>query len=130
MGQHPGIDRFLSFGRIEEVTCTVAVDRTEQSLPFDHVSQRGKQRSRRFLFYQLGVVDLVGGIVENHQQVIPAIILEPLMVTPDNVEQHPRQRTTGALASVNPSVSRFGHQSRRLKRSLYPRVTQANSMLA
>jgi len=73
-GQYPGIDRFPGFGREEKVTSPIAMERTKQALTLHHIAQCRQHRAGRFLLHQLGIVDLVGGIVENHQQVISAVI--------------------------------------------------------
>jgi hypothetical protein len=39
---------------------------------------------------QLRVVDLAGGVVEDHGQVVPALVLKPLVLAAIDVQQHPR----------------------------------------
>ena len=76
----------------EEVAATVAVQRTEQALGLNHFAQARHDRSRRFFLHQLRVVDLTGGIIENHDQVVPALIPKPPMFAAVNVQQHARHR--------------------------------------
>ena len=71
-------------GRI--VASPVAVQGTEQTLGFDHLAQTCHHRSRRFLLHQLGVVDLTGGVVQNHDQVVPASIVQPAMFAAVDVQ--------------------------------------------
>jgi hypothetical protein len=81
----------------KEVTGAVAVQGTENSFRFHYLAQSSQYRHRRFLFHQLRVIDPVRRIVQNHQQVTPAIILKPVaiilkrvMPAPIDVQQHPR----------------------------------------
>src|SRR6185312_6695955 len=77
-------------------------------------------RRRRFLLHQLRVVNLACGIVENHDQVVPALILKPLVPAAVDMQQHPRQR---------PPLAPSRHQARSLQRLLHPGVTQLDPVL-
>jgi len=68
------IDFLAGLRRIEKVTATVAVKRAEQTPRCDHRAQPSHHRARRFLLHQLRVVDLAGGVVQNHDQVVPALL--------------------------------------------------------
>src|SRR5215472_2430760 len=81
-----------SLRRVEEMAASVAVQRAEQSLPLDHFPETRHYRQGRFFFHQLRVVDLAGGVVQYHDQVVIPIILKPSMFTAIHVQQHSRQR--------------------------------------
>jgi hypothetical protein len=59
----------------------MTVQDTENLLSLDDLAERSQHRDRVFLFDQLRVINLAGRIVEDHQQVIPAIILKPAVPT-------------------------------------------------
>ena len=63
----------------EKVARPIAVKRAESSLPFDHFPQPGHHRARRLLLHQLRVVGLAGGVIDDLDQVIPTLVLKPLM---------------------------------------------------
>jgi hypothetical protein len=117
------------FRRHEEVTATIAVQRAEQSFALDHRPQAGHHRPRRFFLHQLGVVDLAIGVVENHDQVIPALVAEPLMLAAVDVEQHPGHRPPLPASSMLAPLAPSCHQARALQRFLHPGVTQLDLML-
>ena len=79
------IYRLAGFRCEEEMAGSIAVKGTKHSLRFNHCAQASHHRASRFLLHQLGVVDLAGGVVHDHQQVIPAIITEPTVLTPIDV---------------------------------------------
>jgi hypothetical protein len=56
-----------AFG-VKEVTAPIAVERAEQAFAFDHLAHRCHHRARGFLLHQLRVVNLAGGVVQNHEQ--------------------------------------------------------------
>ncbi len=94
------------------MAAAVAIQGAKHALPRDHCLQPRHHRQRGFFFHQLRVIDLAGGIVENHQQVVPALVLEPAMPAAIDVQQQlPR------------------HQSRSRQRQLDPGVTQPDSVL-
>src|SRR5450759_616509 len=115
--------------RDEKVTPPVAVQGAEQALGFDHLAQAGHHRSRRFFLHQLRVVNLTGGVVQNHDQVIPAIVVQPAMLAAVDVQQHPRQRPPRSSSPVRPPLVPFGHQAGSLQRFLYPGVAQLDVVL-
>jgi hypothetical protein len=74
-----GIDFASGFGREPEMAAPIAIQRAEGSFALDYLFQPRHHRQRRFFFRELRVVDLAGGIIQDHNQVVPALILEPLM---------------------------------------------------
>src|SRR5258705_13852151 len=76
------------------MTAPVAIQGTKYPLLLDQFLQSRHHRDRRFFFHQLGVVDLAAGIVQDDDQVMPALILKPAMAAAIDVQKHARQRTT------------------------------------
>jgi hypothetical protein len=72
------------------MAAAVAVQRAKQPLLLNHLAQAGHHGACRFLFHQLRVVDLAGRIVQDHDQVVPPIVLKPAVLAAINVQQHPR----------------------------------------
>jgi hypothetical protein len=107
----------------------VAVQRTEQTLSFDHLPQGRHHRPRRFLLHQLRVIYLAGGVIQNHHQVVPALVLKPLVLAAVDVQQHPRQRSPRAPPPMRPTPLTALHQPGPLQRPLYPGVAQLDPML-
>jgi len=91
------------------MTASIRVQGAEQPLALDDFSQRGHHRNRRLFFHQLGVIDFTGGVVQNHDQVIPALILKPLVPAPVDVQQHARQRAPFAPLAVQAALAGLGH---------------------
>ena len=89
----------------------VGIKRTEEPLLFDHCAQTCHDRVGRFLRCQLRIIDLAGGIVQNHNQVVPALILEPLMFAAINVQHHTWQRTPLASLAMHPALGLALHQT-------------------
>ena len=106
--------------RVPEVAGTIAVQRAEQAVAFDHLAQRCHHRPRRFFLHQLRVVDLAGGIVEQHQQVIPALILKPTVPAAIDVHEHVRQRPPWPSLAVHAPFAPALHQPGSLRRRLHP----------
>ncbi len=111
------------------MAAAVAIQGAKHALPRDHFLQPRHHRQRGFFFHQLRVIDLAGGIVENHQQVVPALVLEPAMPAAIDVQQHPRQRPALAPLAMHSPLALPRHQSRSLQRQLDPGVTQPDSVL-
>lgn len=78
--QAMGIDLAASLEREPKMRAPVTIQSAEQALRLDHFFERSHHRQGRFLFHQLRVVDLVVGVVEDHNQVIPTFILEPTVL--------------------------------------------------
>src|SRR5674476_679816 len=113
----------------EEMAPPVAVQGAEQTLVFDHLAQAGHHRPRRFFLHQLRVVDLAGGVVQNYDQVIPAIVVQPAVLAAVDVQQHAGQRPPRPPAPVRAPLVPFGHQPSPLQRFLYPRIAQPDRVL-
>ena len=107
----------------------IAVQRAEHALALDHLPQSCHHRRRRFLLHHLGVVNLAGGIVQNHDQVVPAFVLKPLVAAAVDVQQHPRQRPPLAPLAMRSALASARHQARSLQRLLHPGVTQFDPVL-
>src|SRR5487761_1850026 len=61
----------------EKMACPVAVECAEDAVRLDHLPQGCHHRPRRFLLHQLRVVDLIGGVVHDRDQIMPAVVLKP-----------------------------------------------------
>ena len=89
----------------------------------------GHYRGRRFLLDQLRVVDFAGRVVEDHDQVVPALVLKPLVLAAVDMQQHPRHRTARTPLAMHPALAPSGHQSRALQCQLHPGVAQIDPVL-
>jgi hypothetical protein len=76
-------------------------------LSLDHLAERRQDGHGRFFFHQLRVLDLAGGVVQNHQQVVSPLILKPGGRTPIQMQQHPRQRALGRRRRCTPRLRLF-----------------------
>ncbi len=107
----------------------VRVQGAEQPLALDHLPHRRHDRGRRFLLHQLRIIDLAGGVIENHDQVSPALILKPLVAAAVGVQQHTRHSPPLAPPAVHASFARLAHQTCALQRQLHLRVAQIEAVL-
>jgi hypothetical protein len=123
------IHLFARFYGDKKVTAPVTVERAKQTLDLDHFPQPGHHRACRFLFHQLRVVNLTGGIVQNHNQIVPALVAKPLVLAAVNMQQHPRYGPPLAPPAMLASLAPPGHQPGPLQRLLHERVAQLNLML-
>src|SRR5204862_5034582 len=128
-GQAMWVHFAAHLGSEPEMAAAVAIQGAKHALPRDHCLQPRHHRQRGFFFHQLRVIDLAGGIVENHQQVVPALVLEPAMPAAIDVQQHPRQRTAMAPLAMHSPLALPRHPSRSRPRQLDPRLTHTDSVL-
>src|SRR5262249_1834032 len=70
-----------------------------------YFTQRRHHRRRRFLFHQLRVIDLARGVVQYHDQVVPTLVLKPLVTTAVDMQQHARQWPPWAPLAVHPPLA-------------------------
>src|ERR1019366_8318939 len=77
---------------------------------------------------QLHIVDLAGGVVQDHDQVVPTLILKPPVFAAVDVQHHPRQRTPLTPLAVHPAPGLALHQAGCLQGLLHPRVAQPDLM--
>src|SRR5437588_1999191 len=115
--------------RQPEMAAPVAVQRAEHAFAFDHFLQPCHHRHRRLFLHQLRVINLAGGIVQNHDQVIPALVLKPAVPAAVDVQQHAGQRPPWTPLAMHPALAPPGHQSRPLQCLLHPAVAEFNPML-
>src|SRR6201993_3975885 len=115
--------------RQPEMASPIAVQRAEHAFALDHFPQSGHHRRRRFLLHQLGVVNLARGIVQNHDQVVPAFVLKPPVAAAVDMQQHPRQRPPLTPLAMRPALASSPHQARSLQGLLHPGVTQFDPVL-
>lgn len=108
----------------KEVAGPIAVERAESPLPLDHFTQRRHHRACRFFLHPLRVVGLAGGVIQHLDQVVPAVVLEPLMAAPVQMQQHARQRPSRPPLAVCPALPPLLHQPRAMQRQLHPGVAQ------
>jgi len=123
------IHRFARLAGHEEVAAAIAIEGAEQALLLDHLLQRCHDRSRRFFFDQLRIVDLAGGVVEKDNQVVIAVILKPAMRAAINVQQHARQRPARPPAAMRSALAFSRHQSGALQRLLDPAIAELDALL-
>jgi len=76
-------------------------------LGLDHFPQAHHHRPGQFFLHQLRVVDLAGRIIQNHDQVVPPLVAQPLMLAP-------------SMCSSIPTIGR-----RSLRRRCFPRLRPA-----
>src|SRR3974390_2858731 len=124
-----GIHLATRLRRQPEMAAPIAVQRAEQALALDHFAQSRHHRRRRFFLHQLPVVDLAGGVVQNHQQVVPALVLKPLVPAAVNVQQHAGQRPPRGPLRAPPGLPPPPPHPRPLQRRLHPRVAQPDAVL-
>src|SRR5258708_5525049 len=82
----------------------------------------------RFFFGQLRIVDLAGSVVEDHDQIVPALILKPLVIAAVDMQHHPRQWTPLAPLAMHAAPGLALHQAGCLQGLFYPRVAQPDLM--
>ena len=114
--------------RHKEVTPSITVQRAEQTPAFDHFPQPRHHRPRGFFLHQLRIVNPVSGIVQDHNQVVPALVSEPLVFAPVNVQQHARQWPSLSPPPVFASLAATRHQPGSLQCFLHPGVAQMDSV--
>ena len=114
------IDLLLGFGRVEEMTCPIAIQGTEQPHTFDGIAQSRHHRLRAFVSDQLGVVNLAGSVIQDHQQIQPSVILKPLMMTAIDMQQHARNRPAWSAFPVRFAIPALLDQTRTLQQVLHP----------
>src|SRR5208337_3118604 len=68
------------------------------------------------------------GVVDHLDQVIPVLVLKPLMPTAIQVEQHPGRRPTLAPLAMHPPLSPLLDQPRALQRQLHPGVAERDAV--
>src|SRR5438270_865124 len=94
----------------------IAVKRAKHALLLNHFSQRCQHRRGRFLLDQLRVIDLTSSVVHDHQQVVPAIVAEPAMLTSIDVQQHPGQWSSWPPLPMFAALASGLYQTRALQR--------------
>ena len=72
--------------------------------PHRHLPQGCQHTSRGFGLHQLGIVNLAGGVIQQHQQVVPTIIAEPAMPAPVQMQQNPWQGSPLAVFAPLPPL--------------------------
>src|SRR5437899_9607976 len=107
----------------------VAVQRAEPSFSFDHFLQPCHHCHRRFFLHPLRLIKLPGGIVQNHDQVIPALVLKPSVPAALDVQQHAAQRPPWTPLATPPALAPPRHQSCPLQGLLHPAVAEFDLML-
>ncbi len=122
------IDLAAALRRQPEMGSAVGIERTEQSLLFNHCPQPGHHREGRFLRRQLRIVDIAGGVIQDHDQVVLTLILKPMVFAAIDVQHHPRQWTPLTPLAMNPASGLALHQAGCLQSLLHPRVAQPDLM--
>src|SRR5216684_858364 len=127
--QTMGIDSSSYLGSEPEMAAPVAVQGAEHTFPLNHFFQPRHHRQGRFFFHQLRVIDLAAGIIQNHNQVIPALVLEPAMPAAIDVQQHAGQRPPRPPLTMHPAFSSARYQSRSLQGLFHPAVAELDLMV-
>ena len=102
----------------------IAVQRAEHALALDHLPQSCHHRRRRFLLHQLRVIDLAGGVVQNHDQIVIAVVLKPAVFAPVDVQHHTRHGPPRTAPTVRAPLVPLRHQTGPLQRLLHPAVAE------
>src|SRR4029077_11096414 len=111
------------------MAASVAIQGAKYPLALDHFFQSRHHRDRRFFFHQLPVINLAGGIIKNHDQVIPAFVLEPAMPAAVDVQHHPGQWPPWSSLAMHSALSSPPHQPGSLQSQFYPGVAEFNLVL-
>src|SRR5215472_7093501 len=122
--QAVGIDLASRLRGEPEMAAAIAVQSTENALALDDFLQPRHHRERRFFLGELRVVNLAGGIVQDHNQVIPAFVLKPLVMATVDVQQHAWQWTALPPLAMHPAFAGPCYQPSSLQRGFHPRVAQ------
>ena len=127
--QAMGIDLAPHLRRQPKMAAPVAVQGAEQALALDHLPQRRHDRGRRFFLHQLRIVDLAAGIIQNHDQVVPTLVLKPAMPATVHVQQHAGQRPPRSPLAMRSALAPLGHQTGPLQQAFYPTLAQLHLVL-
>src|SRR5215813_8591054 len=96
----------------------------------DHFSYGWHQHPRALFRYQLRVIDLAGGIVENRDQTVIAAVLKPGMLTDiPCAAAFPVAAVAGGAAGWVPRRLALFHQTGSLQRQLHPGVAELDAVL-
>jgi hypothetical protein len=101
----------------------------DSTLGLNNRTQPRHHRPGRFLFHQLGVTDLAGGIIQDHDQVVPTLVAKPAVLAAINVQHHSGKWSPLPAPPVFAPPLPPGHQTRSLQCLLHPRVAQLDAML-
>src|SRR5262249_20577250 len=110
LGELPTVEGFTLLWVLKKMAGPITVERTKEAATFDDFPQCPHHGSCRFGLHELGIVDLTGRVIQNDDQVVPAIVLKPLMGAAVDVQHHAHQWTTRAALPMPRSVSSFLHQ--------------------
>src|ERR1017187_1408477 len=99
---------------------------TPESLALHHFPQRHHHRGGGFLLDQLRVVDLAGGVVQDHNQVMPTLILKPLVMAAVDMQHHARQWAPLPALAMHAALGLPLHQAGPLESLLHPGVAQSD----
>src|SRR5438445_13394211 len=98
------VDSPSRLGGEPEMAAAITVKGAEDAFALDYFLQPRHHGHGRFLLRELRVIDLAGGIVQNHDQVIPALVLEPLVMTAVDMQQHAGQGPPWAPLALTPPL--------------------------
>src|SRR5437588_9284118 len=121
------VDSPSRLGGEPEMAAAIAVKGAEYAFALDYFLQPSHHGHGRFLLRELRVIDLAGGIVQNHDQVIPALVLEPLVMTAVDMQQHAGQRPPWAPACDAPPAASAAPPAPTLARPPSPSCNSARS---
>src|SRR5271170_1800730 len=107
----------------------VAIQGAEQSLLLEPLSPSGHHCLRRFLLHHLRVVNLTGAIIQNHDQIVPALLSQPTVPAAVDVQPHPRQGSARSSFAVRSALAPTRHHPRSLQNPFHPAVAEPNLML-
>jgi len=111
------------------MTRPITIQSAKYPFLLDHSTQSRHHRSRGFFLDQLRIVDFAGGIIQDHNPVVPAIVIQPSVCAAIDVQQHPRQGSSLSPPAMRPAPLSPLHQPRSLQGLLDPRVAQLDRVL-
>src|SRR5205085_3276707 len=107
----------------------VRVERAEDALPLNDFPKRPQDSAGGLLRDQLRVVDAGGGVVEDDDEVMPALIAEPLVLAGVNVQEHAGKWPARPSLAVRPASGLTLDEARALEHALRPRVAHRDGVL-
>ena len=126
--RHPlVVHRSARLRRQPEMAAAIAVQSAEQ--PLRSITSRNAAITvcRRFLLHQLRVINLAGGVIQNHDQIVPALVSETTVPAAVDVQQHPRQRPPRSPLAMHSALASRAPPAPLLAECLSPSCSSARS---
>jgi hypothetical protein len=114
-----------AFRREEIMAAPVGVERAEQTVPRHHLTQAAKTRRGALLIHQEGRIELAGGVLHRHHQVVAARHAgQPGVRRGILMQHHSHHRTARPLLAMRRARRRPLQQAGAMQVQLGHRVTQ------